>query len=106
MRIIKKAVMPDGTKIQLEDWSEDYPFYAPCAHISAYPIAKFDAERVNGWVYPKRNHNFRLNFYFDIKNKNSAALAAELAFLSLTNGENELKDFSAYAQNKELLKFI
>lgn len=92
--------MPDGTKIQLEDWSEDYPFYAPCAHIAAYPVSKFDAERVNGWVYPKRNHNFLLSFYFDMDN------SAELAFLSLTNGENELKDFSAYAQNKELLKFI
>lgn len=100
MKIINKATMPDGTKIQLEDWSNDYPFYAPCAHIAAYPISKFSRERVKGWEYPKRNHNFRLNFYFDTNN------SAELAFLSLINGNKGLNDFSEYVQDKELLQYI
>lgn len=100
MRIINKAVMPDGTKIQLEDWSDDYPFYAPCAHIAAYPMSRFSKVRVKGWEYPKRGNNFRLNFYFDTNN------SAELAFLSLVNGKNGLKDFSEYVENKELLQYI
>lgn len=100
MRIVNKGVMPDGTKIQLEDWSEDYPFYAPVAHIAAYPIAKESRDRAGVWCYPERRKPFRLSFYFGMDT------SAELAFLSLLDGEKGLADFSAYADDAELLQYI
>lgn len=37
MKILKKAVTPDGVNIQLEDWSEDYNIYSYGSLIGAYP---------------------------------------------------------------------
>ena len=50
-KIIDTAVMPDGTKIQLEDWhsenSKEYPNLYGYA-IAAYPIAKNSGR--SGWT--------------------------------------------------------
>ena len=55
MEIIKKAVMPDGTHIQLEDWRKDYPTVEKNYTIGAYPIAK----NTDGyWI--KEGEKFRL----------------------------------------------
>lgn len=43
MKVIDRAVMPDGTKIQLEDWHDENTKEYPDLHgytIGAYPIAK------------------------------------------------------------------
>ena len=59
MRVIDRAVMLDGTKIQLEDWHEHNTPEFPNLHgyaIAAYPKAK-NTER-HGWV--KTNEIFRL----------------------------------------------
>ena len=57
MEIIKKAVMPDGTHIQLEDWRKDYPNVYDDFTIAAYPIAQ---NTINGsWI--KSGEKFRLD---------------------------------------------
>lgn len=37
MKILQKATTPDGTDIQLEDWSEDYAIFPYGSTIAAYP---------------------------------------------------------------------
>lgn len=100
MRIVKKGVMPDGTAIQLEDWSEDYSFYAPVSHLAAYPIAKKTLPRVPGWCYPEYDKKFRLCFCF------GPETSAELAFLALQSGEKQLMDYAEYMDDKELAQCL
>lgn len=58
MKILVKAAIPDGTAIQIEDWSEDYSCFAFGSTIAAYPKDKYgkrfraakdfeDAEKAN-----------------------------------------------------------
>lgn len=56
MKIISKGRMPNGVKIQLEDWSEDYPGITGLM-IGAYPIAL--ATDKYGWV--RAGELFRLS---------------------------------------------
>lgn len=59
MQILNKAVMPDGTKIQLEDWHDENTKEYPDLHgytIGAYPIAKNTNNR--GWI--RNGEPFRL----------------------------------------------
>lgn len=62
MKIIKKSTMPDGTakrhatKIQIEDWTQDYPGIYKCYSIAAYPVSKENSE----YGFIRRNHTFRL----------------------------------------------
>ena len=100
MRIVKKGVMPNGIRMQLEDWSEDYPFFAPVAHIAAYLVARESRDREGVWRYPERGKPFRLSFYFGMDK------SAELAFLALQDGEKALTDFSEYVDDKELFQYI
>lgn len=37
MKILKKAITPDGINIQLEDWSKDFNIYPYASMIAAYP---------------------------------------------------------------------
>lgn len=37
MKILKKAITPDGVEIQIEDWSDTYSFYPYGSLIGAYP---------------------------------------------------------------------
>lgn len=55
MEIIKKAVMPDGTHIQLEDWRADYPSVNENYTIGAYPICQ---NTVGYWI--RSGETFRL----------------------------------------------
>lgn len=75
MKIIERAVMPDGTPIQINDWSEDFSCYAPCDEIAAYPRNRY-GEKV------------RVNRHFD------SAEDAWTAFRQLMNGEKTLVDLS------------
>lgn len=40
MKIIRKGTTPNGTHIQIEDWSENYTFHNKNATIGFYPMAK------------------------------------------------------------------
>lgn len=100
MRIVQKGIMPDGTKIRIEDWSEDCNCWLPCAHIGAYPIAKSYRQRHNDWLFPKLGHTFRLGFDFK-----DMILAAE-AFDALVSGKKQLRDYAKEADNPELLECL
>lgn len=59
MKIIDKAILPDGTKIQLEDWHSENSEKYPDLHgytIGAYPIAKNTSS--SGWI--RKGETFRL----------------------------------------------
>lgn len=100
MKIIKKGVMPNGTKIYLEDWHDDYPSIFPANDcVSAYPIAKESRLRYDSYCYPHIGKSFRLDFHFD------SALAAEQAFQALQSGEKSFKDFAEFAWDMSLLRF-
>lgn len=89
MIIIRTAFLQDGTKIQQENWSNDYYFEAPNSTIAVYPMSK---------TIDKNKHltsiqKFRLEFNFD------TTIQANNCFDSLINGSKSLKDF---AKNDDL----
>ena len=100
MQIIKRATMPDGTKIQIESWSDNYKFYFDESHIAAYPKAKRTQIRCQNLKYPEEGKEFRLSFYLGSKEK------AESEFEALRLGNKSLLDLSRYASDEELLKYI
>lgn len=94
MKVIKKAAMPDGTAIQIEDWHKDYSFLAESGTLAAYPIAKAGIlkTKLGGsyggpWYYPEAGRKFRVSFDF------ACAADAERVFGKLISGEAQLKDF-------------
>lgn len=99
MKIIKKGVMPDGTDIRIEDWSEDYPgTYAKAETLAAYPIAKKTHWRDTGSCnipYPRERERFRASF-----NMGSGS-AAEAAFEALTSGQATLKDYAEHMHDPQ-----
>ena len=54
MKIIRKGTTPNGTHIQIEDWSENYTFYNKNATIGFYPMAIHD-------IYDEENTHFPPN---------------------------------------------
>lgn len=83
MQIIRKGTTPNGTDIQIEDWSKDYSCYNKNATIGFYPIALKSVYREDhpDWTpYPKRGKTFRASFDFETE-----ADALE-AFVLLENG--------------------
>lgn len=95
MKVIRKGTTPNGTHIQIEDWSEDYTFYNKNATIGFYPEAQeniYNEEHPHWTPYPKRGETFRASFKFDTE-----AEALE-AFVLLENG---CKAFMDYINNFE-----
>ena len=63
--IIRKGTTPNGTRIQIEDWSENYTFHNKNATIGFYPMALENIYREDKphWTpYPKRGETFRASF--------------------------------------------
>lgn len=95
MTILEKGIMKDGTQIQLEDWSEEYPNLKGKT-LAAYPIAKRSLE---GSFAPKEGKTFRCCFTF------REAVAKEV-FEKLKEGKEELidyKEFLNFPKNAEAL---
>lgn len=99
MKILERAVMPDGTEILLEDWKEhntkEYPnLYGLC--IAAYPIAK----NTSKYKWIESGSEFRLhipmNEYKDYTNEK-----VKLDFESLKDGTKTLHDLSDHFYNGE-----
>ena len=67
MQIIRKETTPNGTDIQIEDWSEDYPgTFKKNATIGIDPIALNSIYHDEGFPeYPKRGETFRSEFDFN-----------------------------------------
>ena len=96
MKILKKSQMPDGTKIQIEDWKKDYNFIKTLS-IGTYPIAK-NSNKDN---LIQSNQTFRLeltNFENDEQVQN--------IFHQLELGKIFLQDLSKYFYNREKDKFL
>ena len=92
MKVIERATMPNGTKIQLEDWSEhnseEYPDLYGLT-IAAYPIAQHTGK----WRLIQYEKPFRLsiahNSYAGYTNEQVKA-----DYNALVNGEKALEDLS------------
>ena len=80
MTVKERAVMPDGTKIQIEDWHENFSIYAEASTIAAYP---------------KDRHGkaFRASRSFE------SAEVAKCAFENLISGACTLSDYSFTAKS-------
>lgn len=95
MKTIERATIPDGTEIQLEDWSEDFPGVCGLT-IGAYPIAKNTGKY--GWI--RSGESFRIhisqNKYTGYSNDDVRA-----DFEALKNGTKALEDLSAHFWNRE-----
>ena len=99
MKTIERTVMPNGTKIQLEDWSnnntKEYPdLYGLC--IGAYPIAKKTVK--HRWI--ESGDKFRIqisvNRYSEYTNDSVKA-----DFEALKSGEKSLEDLANRFWNSE-----
>lgn len=98
MKVIEFAVMPNGTEIVLEDWSDkntpEYPDLYGLI-IGAYPIAKN-----TGKYWFRGGEKFRLtismNQYTGYSNKDVKA-----DFEALKSGEKSLEDLAAHFWNGE-----
>lgn len=94
MKVIDKSVMPDGTEIQLEDWSEHNSAEYPDLYgftIGAYPIAK----NTGRYRWVRGGERFRLtiahNSYAGYTNEHVKA-----DYDALASGEKTLEDLSAH----------
>ena len=94
MEIIERAIMPNGTHIQIEDWSKDYDFMGECATIGAYPIAQISGDTP---FAPERNETFRMSIDFKTKEE------ARKCFEQLKTGEKQLIDFADEKDKKYLI---
>jgi hypothetical protein len=94
MTVLLKGVTPDGMKLQIEDWSEDYPnIYKKSATIGFYPMCKTSIHREDKPhfpAYPERNKTFRASLNFNNETE------AKEAFLLMCGGS---KNFLAYMNN-------
>lgn len=99
MQTIDRAVMADGTKIQLEDWhsenSEEYPDLHGYT-ISAYPIAK-NTSRF-GWI--RKGETFRLAIARnEYANYTDDMVLAD--YEALKNGTKSFADLQEHFWNSE-----
>lgn len=94
MKVVDRAVMPDGTDILLEDWhehnTEEYPDLYGFS-IGAYPMA----QRTGKWRWVEGGRRFRLTIsanqymgYTDDQVKTD--------YEALKNGEKTLQDLAAH----------
>jgi hypothetical protein len=99
MQTIDRAVMADGTKIQLEDWhsenSEEYPDLHGYT-IGAYPIAK-NTSRF-GWI--RKGEKFRLAIARnEYANYTDDMVLAD--YEALKNGTKSFADLREHFWNRE-----
>lgn len=95
--IIERGIMPDGTKVQREDWSAVYDCFAFCSTIAAYPIAK---ESGDGCFSPKRGETFRIAIDFECE-KDAIA-----CFQSLVNGSKQIKDYAEHCRPRDYVQYL
>ena len=98
-RIIDKAVLSDGTKIQLEDWHSENTEKYPDLHgytIGAYPIAKNTSR--SGWI--RKGETFRLGIArSEYANYTDDMVLAD--YEALKNGTKTLADLREHFWNRE-----
>ena len=99
MKIIERATMPDGTEIQLENWSENNTEQFPDLYgltIGVYPIAKNTGKY--GWI--RSGESFRIHISQN-KYQNYSNDDVRADFEALKNGTKSLEDLAAHFWNGE-----
>lgn len=91
MKVLAKGTMPDGTDIQIEDWSENYSFHNYADTLATYPKSKMTHE---GTYAPKSGETFRCSFRFGGDEE------AKAAFKALTEGGKSLSDYREYMRDR------
>lgn len=94
-KITKRDTMPDGTKIQIENWKEVYPTVEKTIMIAAYPVAK------NGSYWIRKDETFRLQ----ISRSFSSDKEVECIYQGLIDGVIKLEDLSEHYYNGDKDKF-
>lgn len=98
-KIIDKAVLSDGTKIQLEDWHSENSEKYPDLHgytIGDYPIAKNTSR--SGWI--RKDETFRLGIArSEYANYTDDMVLAD--YEALKNGTKTLADLREHFWNRE-----
>ena len=93
LKVCCKGAMPDGTVVQIEDWSEVYPnIYPQASMLAAYPVSKWS---ISGAFAPKAGEQFRAGFDFH------DCHACAQAFEDLTTGAKTLADFVDCLERRE-----
>lgn len=93
LKVCCKGMTPDGTAIQIEDWSEVYPdIYPQASTLAAYPVSKWS---IPGSFAPKAGEQFRAGFDFP------DCHACAQAFEDLTAGAKTLADFVDCLERRE-----
>lgn len=88
MEILEKAFMPDGTKIQIEDWRKDYSCFKTVS-IAAYPIMKrLPQSKKIYW------HNPGEMFRVSITSGFESDCEVKTAFEDLKAGRKSIMDFA------------
>lgn len=88
MNILKTSKTPDGTDIQIEDWSDNYSFHDYGDTIAAYPISKWNDDYSP--FSPKAGKKFRAEFTF------SSSQMAKDVFEELESGTIEIEDLTEF----------
>lgn len=89
MKWKNESLMKDGTKIRIEDWSEDYYFLNPFDRVVAYPICK---KTISSYI--KEDEPFRLELSFSNQKE------SENAFENLIKGEKAFSDYLKHIDTK------
>lgn len=97
MKTLEKGTTPDGTKIQIEDWKEDYSCFNTL-NIATYPIAKRSSK--NGWI--SEGKTFRLDISKGFNNDEEIYQA----FTDLINGDKSISDFNDQFYNGDKDKYL
>lgn len=97
MKVVERAVMPNGTEIQLEDWTEhnteDFPnLYG--LQIGAYPIARHTRK----YRLIEERDNFRLTIAMN-KYSGYSNIDVRTDFKALKTGEKSLEDLASHFWN-------
>jgi alpha-galactosidase/6-phospho-beta-glucosidase family protein len=92
MKVLDKRIIKDGTKIQIEDWSEDYSFYKYGYTLASYPESK---RTHKGQFAPKEGKIYRFDFKFN------SFQEVQQAFNELLEGIKTLADFKENLSRKE-----
>lgn len=98
MKVLERAITPNGIAVQIEDWSQDYYFHKFGDVVATYPKATHTS--TDRLEYPKFKEKFRLKFNC----KNNAQ--AQEVFNNLKNGTKTLLDYSNLVLEKKYLEFI
>lgn len=99
MKVIERAVMTDGTNIQLEDWREHNTEEFPNLYgltIGAYPVAKNTSK--HRWIQDGKTFRLSIsqNKYTGYTNDDAKA-----DFEALKSGEKKLEDLYKHFWNLE-----